>query len=71
ADLTDVRAERDRLLKELAEAERLHGVAAAKLGNDSFRSRAPAEVVSREEERLASLTQRRARLHEGLLALEK
>ncbi|MGH2442776.1 MAG: valine--tRNA ligase, partial [Chloroflexota bacterium] len=46
ADLTDVRAERDRLLKELAEAERLHGVAAAKLGNDSFRSRAPAEVVS-------------------------
>ncbi len=62
AGLIDVEAERARLSSQLAEAEeevrRLEG----KLGNKQFRAKAPAEVVAREEEKLASA---RARV-EGL-----
>ncbi|MEX1252761.1 MAG: valine--tRNA ligase [Dehalococcoidia bacterium] len=50
----DASAERARLEKEIAETEgyvaRLNG----KLGNEQFRSRAPADVVASEEERLAA-----------------
>jgi valyl-tRNA synthetase len=53
AGLLDTSAERARLEKEIAETEgyvaRLNG----KLSNEQFRSRAPAEVVAGEEERLA------------------
>ena len=54
AGLIDLDAERKRLSAQLAEVEgevrRLEG----KLGNEQFRSKAPAEVVAREEERLAA-----------------
>jgi len=54
AGMIDLEAERSRLSAHLAEAEgevhRLEG----KLGNEQFRSKAPPEVVAREEERLAA-----------------
>ncbi len=62
AGMIDVEAERSRLSAQLAEAEaegrRLEG----KLANEQFRSKAPREVVAREEEKLAAA---RARV-EGL-----
>jgi valyl-tRNA synthetase len=67
AGLIDVDAERSRLSAQLAEAEgevrRLEG----KLANEQFRSKAPAEVVSREEEKLAA-TRSRAEGLRGRLA---
>jgi valyl-tRNA synthetase len=54
AGLIDVEAERSRLSTQLAEVENeVHGLE-EKLSNEQFRSKAPAEVVAREEERLAS-----------------
>ena len=56
--MIDVEAEGARLSAQLAEAEnevrRLEG----KLGNEEFRSKAPREVVAREEERLAAARSR-------------
>ncbi|HEV8573323.1 MAG TPA: class I tRNA ligase family protein, partial [Dehalococcoidia bacterium] len=58
AGLIDVAAERSRLSAQLTEAEgevrRLEG----KLANEQFRSKAPADVVAREEERLAAARRR-------------
>ena len=58
AGMIDLEAERTRLSAQLAEAEgevrRLEG----KLGNEQFRSKAPAEVVAREEERMATARSR-------------
>ncbi len=62
AGLIDVDGERQRLSKQLAEAEEEARRVEGKLANESFRARAPREVVAREEERLAAA---RARL-EGL-----
>ena len=65
--LVDVDAERGRLGAQIerlsAEIDRLE----AKLGNEQFRTRAPAQVVSKEEERLASARRQRAGF-EGSLA---
>jgi valyl-tRNA synthetase len=56
--MIDVEAERTRLSAQLAEAEnevlRLEG----KVGNQEFRSKAPQEVVAREEEKLAAARSR-------------
>lgn len=65
-EMTDVEAERSRLLKELESAEGAHRGVEAKLGNDNFVSRAPAEVVERERERGAGLRDRITRLQERL-----
>ena len=58
AGLIDTDAERAKLSKQLAEAEgeikRLEG----KLANEQFRSRAPAEVVAKEQEKLAAAESR-------------
>ena len=53
AGLFDLDAERARLAKQVAEAEADVEKQASKLGNEQFRSRAPADVVAKEEERLA------------------
>lgn len=67
AGLIDVEAERTRLSAQLTEAEaevrRLEG----KLGNEQFRSKAPQEVVRREEEKLVAARARAEGLR-GLLA---
>jgi valyl-tRNA synthetase len=70
AGMIDVEAERSRLSAQLAEAEnevrRLEG----KLSNEQFRSKAPAEVVAREEEKLAAARAREAGLRGRLGELE-
>lgn len=54
AGLFDLDVERARLAKQLTEAEGEVERQAAKLSNEQFRSRAPAEVIAKEEERLAT-----------------
>ena len=66
----DLERERQRLRTEV---QRLDGQAAGtekKLANESFVSRAPAEVVDHERQKLASLREQRGRLAEKLTALE-
>jgi valyl-tRNA synthetase len=55
AGLVDIDAERPRLEKAIAELESSIAKSEAKLGNPSFRERAPSDVVAQEEERLAEL----------------
>ncbi len=59
ANVIDPVAERQRLEKELASLDKQIAVINGKLGNDSFVSRAPAEVVQRERNRLAHLHAKR------------
>jgi valyl-tRNA synthetase len=70
AGMIDVEAERSRLSAQLLEAEnevrRLEG----KLSNEQFRSKAPPEVVRREEEKLASARARTEGLRGRLAELE-
>ena len=66
AGVVDIDAEKERLGLELEECsaslERVQGL----LGNPDFSSRAPEEVVEREQERLRSLQERQQRLKEVL-----
>ena len=67
--LIDKQARRADLLSKLEKAEQnLRGVE-AKLGNESFTARAPAEVVARERERLRQLTEEIAKLRAAIEAL--
>ena len=66
AGLVDTEAERARLQGEMEEARsRLNGLT-ERLANESFRSKAPAAVVQKEEERLAETQERLQRLEEQL-----
>jgi len=66
SELVDVDLETRRLNKELEKlAAELAGVE-SKLGNESFASRAPAEVVEKERARLASLIEKKSKLEAGL-----
>ncbi len=70
AGLLDLEAERKKLAAQLQEAEgevrRLEG----KLANEAFRSKAPPDVVGREEEKLASAKTRSAGLRRRLAELD-
>ena len=55
AGLVDVAAERDRMAKEIAKAEKEAEGIARKLENPGFRAKAPAEVIAKDEARLAEL----------------
>ena len=69
AGLVDAEAERTRLSKELEETRgRLTGLE-QRLGNEGFRSKAPAHVVAKEEERLEESRQRAQRIEEQLARL--
>jgi valyl-tRNA synthetase len=65
----DVPAERARLAKDLAAAEKDASVAQAKLGNPDFVAKAPAPVVAKMEARLADARAEIARLAAQLAAL--
>jgi valyl-tRNA synthetase len=66
AGLLDVAAERARLDKEIAETEKYVRGLEGKLSNEQFRSRAPADVVAKEEERLATAQSRLEGLRRAL-----
>ena len=66
ADAATREQERSRLVRELAEAERLGEQARARLADENFVRRAPAEVVEGSRQRLAELEERVERLRERL-----
>ena len=69
AGIIDVTAEKTRLQKQEDELLGFLAKSQRKLGNEQFVSRAPAEVVSRERERLTELRDKLERLREQLAAL--
>lgn len=69
ADLVDLEAERARLGKALANAEKGLQAQHAKLANPNFVSRAPEKVVNAEREKQANLEALIANLKESLARL--
>jgi valyl-tRNA synthetase len=67
--VVDLRAERERLLKEIERADREIEALAGRLGRPQFAERAPAGVVERERERLAAERATRQRLAANLAGL--
>ncbi len=67
----DVTAERERLSKEIIRLEGEIGKAEAKLGNESFVARAPAQVVAQEKERLTNFAATLGKLREQFDKLQK
>ena len=67
--LVDLDKERERLRSEIADIERNRGRLASRLRDDRFLSRAPAEVVERERERLESIEERKSRVEDILARL--
>jgi valyl-tRNA synthetase len=66
----DLERERERLRTEI---DRIGGLIVAtekRLGNEAFVSRAPADVVGKEREKLVSYSEQREKLTRGLAALE-
>ncbi|HBZ05134.1 MAG TPA: valine--tRNA ligase [Massilia sp.] len=65
----DVKAERERLSKEIARVEGEIAKASGKLSSESFVARAPAAVVAQEKERLANFTATLDKMREQLAKL--
>ena len=61
-DLVDFEAERARLNKELASAQKQLDVINAKLSNENFVKRAPADLVESEKARHAELVDKKAKM---------
>ena len=66
----DVAAERERLTKEITRLDAEITKAQAKLSNESFVARAPAQVVAQEQERVASFTAVLVKLNEQFAKLK-
>ena len=67
----DIAAERERLSKEIARLEGEIAKAQAKLGNESFVARAPAQVVAQEKERMENFSATLGKLREQFDKLPK
>src|SRR4029079_18319964 len=65
-DVIDPAAERQRLEKELANLDKQISSLAGKLQNEGFVSRAPAEVVAQEKQRLVDLQAKRATVADSI-----
>ena len=70
AGLVDLAAERERLQRELAEAEAERGRAEKQLANASFIAKAPPPVVDTQRKRLATATEQIAVLERRLSELK-
>jgi valyl-tRNA synthetase len=70
-DVIDPAAERQRLEKELANLDKQISSLAGKLQNEGFVSRAPAEVVAQEKQRLVELQAKRATVADSITHLER
>ena len=68
-ELIDRDKELARLKKEKASAERDIELVNQKLANEKFVSRAPAQVIENERQKLAKATERLAKIEESLAAL--
>jgi valyl-tRNA synthetase len=68
-DIVDVQAERERLTKQKQTLEKGIAGIRGKLGNQNFLSKAPADVVQRERDRLETLTGELAAVEQSLAAL--
>ncbi|MCK5246725.1 class I tRNA ligase family protein, partial [Candidatus Bipolaricaulota bacterium] len=68
-DLIDVTAEKQRLRVELIQVEKDLSQVVAKLGNEQFLKRAPADVVEREQRKRDEFSQRKERLEANLASL--
>ena len=66
ADVIDVSAEKARLSKALAKAEKEAGGIEKKLGNQGFLAKAPEEVIEEQRDRLAAAQSEAARLNAAL-----
>jgi len=69
ADVIDPAAERTRLEKELAALDKQIAAVTGKLSNENFTTRAPAEVVQRERDRLAELKAKRETVAQAVAEL--
>jgi valyl-tRNA synthetase len=70
ADVIDLERERARLRGELDRVVTQRAATEKRLGNESFVSRAPPEVVEREREKLAAYAEQREKLSRSLTVLE-
>jgi valyl-tRNA synthetase len=64
--LIDPEKERQRLSKQLSEKQKLMQLKESKLANESFISRAPAEIVQQEREAIADLKRQIEMIQENL-----
>jgi valyl-tRNA synthetase len=69
--VVDLAGERARLAKERARSEKDLAIAEKKLGNDKFVSRAPAEVVAKERERMEEARGVLAKIDDALARLDE
>jgi valyl-tRNA synthetase len=69
AGLIDVASERDRLAKQLAKTRDDSAKSRRKLDNQSFVANAPAEIVAKENARIAEFEQRAVQLEQQLARL--
>ena len=69
AGLIDLGAERARLEKEIAQKQAFFASVEKKLSNEAFVSRAPADVIARERQKMADATAEIERLAAGLADL--